>query len=167
MVCSGNEAVISQIIFEYSGNWEDYEDDFGSGSIVVRPPSDGKGSYELSFESNGDGTCKLVDVAYSGYLFGDTVSIAIPETSPQGDTVIAIGAGAFDSSGVFGALRIPNSIIRIEQSAFADCHIDMVIYLGSINEWKSIVIEPDNDRLTNANVIFLDDMFPNLPWIPY
>ena len=170
LVCSGNEAVISQIIFEYTGNWEDYEDDTGnsgSRSIVIRPPSGGEGSYEFSFESNGDGTCKLVDVEHAGYLFGDIVSATIPQTSPQGDTVTAIGTGAFDGFGVSWVLRIPNSIVRIEQSAFSSCHIDMIIYLGSENEWQSIIIEPDNDRLTNANIQFGSNLFPNLPWIPY
>ena len=82
----------------------------------------------LIFKSNGDGTCYLQSIG--GCM--DEV-IVIPEVSPDGDTVTAIGTNAFvlpDSQGG-GSIRyntyvkrveLPGTITEIKASAFENCH---------------------------------------------
>lgn len=72
---------------------------------------------ELTFVSNGDGTCYLAHV--QGYYGKNAV---IPEVSPKGDKVVAIGNEAFAGSGIIG-VTIPEGVAHIGSRAFAACEM--------------------------------------------
>ena len=61
--------------------------DESDGSINVGDP------YELVFKSNGDGTCKLIQIKYNT-KYQKKFAVEIPEKSPDGDTVVDV---AFES----------------------------------------------------------------------
>ena len=75
-----------------------------------------KESRGLLFRSNGDGTCEL----YGMGTCTDTALI-IPETSPEGDTVTFISAGAFRGNAALTEVQIPDCVEKIGLGAFADC----------------------------------------------
>ena len=66
---------------------------------------------ELKYASNGDGTCTVS----KGRCTRDR--IVIPETSPSGDTVIAIADNAFDDL-TYALIDIPATVSTISTSAF-------------------------------------------------
>ena len=70
---------------------------------------------EYKFQSNGDGTCALVDGgAYN-------VHAVIPSVSPDGDVVTAIH-GAFKGSRCLRSVIIPDTVTTIGSEAFANCN---------------------------------------------
>ena len=62
----------------------------------------------LRYRSNGDGTCTLVN---SGIFEGS--ELIIPETSPEGDRVVAIAYSAFSGERDIVRLVIPDSVTYI------------------------------------------------------
>ena len=70
----------------------------------------------LAFTSNGDGTCYVSGIG----TYKKTNLIAIPATSPEGDTVTGIGEDAFENH-LFSAVIIPDTVTSIGDSAFCDC----------------------------------------------
>ena len=77
-------------------------------SDVATPVSQG-----LVFTSNGDGTCSV-----SGIGTCTDVEILIPESSPVGETVTGIAAGAFDGCAMISSVRIPATVADIDAGAF-------------------------------------------------
>ena len=75
-----------------------------------------KASEGLLYESNGDGTCTLVDIGECT----DTV-LRVPETAPGGERVTAVSAYAFAGNTTLTALYLPRSVQMVEESAFAGC----------------------------------------------
>lgn len=71
----------------------------------------------LAFESNGNGTCTL-----TGMGSCTDTSLFIPETSPEGDTVVAIGAAAFKGKGLTSVIA-PATITTAGNDAFGECPI--------------------------------------------
>ena len=82
-------------------------------------------SQGLVFESNGDGTCKLIGLGEcpDSYLF-------IPPVSPDGDAVTAIGEMAFHYCDQLRSVTIPGSVNIIESYAFSSCENIEQVYLG-------------------------------------
>ena len=74
-------------------------------------------SQGLVFESNGDGTCKLIGLGEcpDSYLF-------IPPVSPDGDAVTSIGYDSFYGCDQLVGLNIPGSVTIIEEGAFSHCY---------------------------------------------
>lgn len=85
-------------------------------SIQVSTDPTTLASSGLSFESKGDGTCRLVGMGSCT----DTCLI-IPDKSPEGDAVTAIGAGAFAGNTLINAVQIPAGVVEIGDGAFAGC----------------------------------------------
>ena len=75
---------------------------------VDQPVSSG-----LAFTSNGGGTCTL-----TGMGSCTDVSLIIPETSPAGETVTAIAAGAFKNRTDIKSIYIPATVTSIGDEAF-------------------------------------------------
>ena len=67
-----------------------------------------------------------------------------------------IGNFAFMCSSALEEVTIPNSVKNIETSAFSgpSSSITSVYYSGTEESWSEINIGPDNDNLTNANIIY-------------
>ncbi|MBQ9079691.1 MAG: leucine-rich repeat protein [Clostridia bacterium] len=70
----------------------------------------------LSFESNGDGTCRLTGIGSCT----DTCLI-IPDMSDSGDKVVSIAADAFAGNTNISAVQIPAGVTDIGNGAFAAC----------------------------------------------
>ncbi len=70
----------------------------------------------LRFESKGDGTCVV-----AGVNDKQVQEIEIPETSPDGDTVTQIAAGAFRGCAALERIHIPATVKRIGDGAFSGC----------------------------------------------
>ena len=65
----------------------------------------------------------------------------------------AIPENAFRECSGLTSIFIPNSIILIGVSAFCDCNnLTNVYYSGTDTEWADILIQENNEILTNANV---------------
>ena len=75
-----------------------------------------KYSEGLEFTSNGDGTCSVTGL---GSFVGNAVTV--PEKSPKGDTVTAIGDSAFLGCSTLGTVSLPESLENIGIGAF-DTH---------------------------------------------
>lgn len=92
---------------------DEVEHDFVNGVCSVcgmLQPSDG-----LDYETNGDGTCALDDVGTC-----DEDLIIVPSIAPSGDVITSIGSSAF-SGGSFSNIKLPETIVSIEENAFASC----------------------------------------------
>lgn len=73
----------------------------------------------LAFTSNGNGTCYV-----SGIGTCKDTDIVIPPTSPEGDTVTAIGKvgySAFKNCTNITSVDIPNGVTRISNNVFYGC----------------------------------------------
>ena len=77
----------------------------------VPTPSEG-----LEFASQGDGTCYVTGMG----TCTDT-DLWIPETSPEGDTVLRVDAGAFQGNTSLTTVIIPSGLKRIHDDAFREC----------------------------------------------
>ena len=67
-----------------------------------------------------------------------------------------IGKFAFMCSSALEEVTIPNSVKKIDTSAFSgpSSSITSVYYSGTAESWSEINIGSDNDNLTNANIIY-------------
>lgn len=73
-----------------------------------------EGSEGFTYRSNEDGTCVL-----TGAGTNKDKDIVIPEKSPDGDVVVAIGNGAFYKNLNVETVTIPGTVKTIESGAFA------------------------------------------------
>ena len=71
----------------------------------------------LKFESNNNGTCTV-----TGLKDNTVTDLVIPEKSPAGDTVVAIGSEAFKECESIVYLELPDSITNIKYDAFYYCN---------------------------------------------
>ncbi|MBQ8140107.1 MAG: leucine-rich repeat protein [Clostridia bacterium] len=71
---------------------------------------------QMSFESNGDGTCTLVSV--NGISLTDVI---VPAESPDGEAVSAISDKAFENCASVKTISIPATVKSIASGAFAKC----------------------------------------------
>ncbi len=85
-----------------------------SNVVVVVPPED-EYSIGLEYKSNGDGTCTVVGMGSCT----DKIVI-VPDKSPDGLLVMAIGKKAFMGENM-NEVKLPASIISIGEAAFARC----------------------------------------------
>lgn len=104
-----------------------------------------KYSSGLEFDSNGDGTCYIVDMGDCS----DT-ELVIPPTSPDGDKVIGIDSSAFAGEALT-SVSFPNTIEEIGRRAFNGCtSLTDVYYDGTEEEWNNVSISTGNDPIENA-----------------
>ena len=83
---------------------------------------------ELSFHSNGDGTCSVTGIG----TYSDT-EVKIPAKSPLGDEVIEISDGAFKNCSKIVTVTVPATVNSIGDSVFLGCSSLMAIYVSSSN----------------------------------
>ena len=76
----------------------------------------------FEFESNGDGTCTLVNLGKC-----DDEDIVIPEKSPTGDLITKIAEDAFYSADGINSISFCNVTIEIEEKAFQFCEVEKLI----------------------------------------
>ncbi|MBR7122960.1 MAG: leucine-rich repeat protein [Oscillospiraceae bacterium] len=70
----------------------------------------------LKFLSNNDGTCRV-----TGTTDKTVTTLIIPEKSPAGDTVVAIGGEAFKNCDALEAVVLPDTVVKIFYDAFYSC----------------------------------------------
>jgi len=75
-----------------------------------------KVSMNLEFTSNGDGTCYVSGIGECKDYY-----IVIPDMSPTGDRVVAIGESAFAGCSIFRTITISYGTITIADNAFYSC----------------------------------------------
>ena len=96
----------------------------------------------LLFESNGDGTCRVIGVSDNTMQ-----EIEIPEISPDGDSVTAIAKGAFRGCAAVEKIYIPASVKTVGEGAFSGCV-----------SLSAFVVDYSNTKLsTNGGVLFSKD----------
>ena len=101
----------------------------------------------LSFVSNGNGTCYV-----SGIGTCKDKDIVIPEISPAGDRVTAIGLYAFSRCDSLTSVVIPSGVTLINQSAFYSCYsLTSIVIPDSVTSIGSWVFL-DCDSLTSITV---------------
>ena len=99
----------------------------------------------LKFISNGDGTCYVDGIG----TYTDT-DLIIPETSPDGDNVTAIGAWAFNWKDSLTSAVIPDSVTCIDVAAFRCCSSLSYVKIGNgVTSINDQVFE----NCTNLNTI--------------
>lgn len=65
-----------------------------------------------------------------------------------------IGKGAFQDS-YLTAISLPNTLTSIGDGAFDGISgLEKVVYRGTEEQWAAVTIGPDNEPLTNANIVF-------------
>ena len=74
------------------------------------------GTILIEYVSNGDGTCTITSCNKS--LSGNVV---LPDKSPDGDIITAIGKSAFSNCTKLTGITIPENVIRIDDGAFNGC----------------------------------------------
>ena len=93
----------------------------------------------------GNGVTIIGDSAFSNCTRLTSVSI--------GNGVTSIGIGAFYECTSLKSVTIGNGVTTISASAFYGCSkLTNIYYIGSEEEWDKILIDPYNDRLTNATI---------------
>lgn len=80
---------------------------------------------DLSYRSNGDGTCYV-----STGVYCQDKDIIIPPVSPDGETVTGIGQSAFNGNSFVRSIRIPDTVTSIGSLAFYNCISLTHIHLG-------------------------------------
>lgn len=70
----------------------------------------------LEYTTHYDGTCTLSGIG----TFEGTV-LRVPEKSPEGDTVVAVGVAAFQNCADLTTVSLPYSVTEIGAYAFAGC----------------------------------------------
>ena len=93
---------------------------------------------DFIYEENGDGTSSVVGMA---------TTITIPDTSPNGETIIRIGSFICQNLENI-IIEIPSTIQIIENYAFYSCSIKEIRYSGTVEEWYNII---KTDGWWNAN----------------
>lgn len=103
------QSVISALGHSYIG---------GVCEVCSEPQTKSEG---LQYSSYGDGNCCVVTIGTCGDEY-----IIIPETSPEGDTVISIGKDAFRNTSING-ISLPYTLSEIGEAAFWGCNIKEMI----------------------------------------
>ena len=101
-----------------------------------------QGESILLFESNGDGTCRVVGVSDKS-----AQDIEIPDVSSEGDTVTSIAGGAFRGCAALEKIYIPASVKTIGNGAFSGC-----------SSLSAFIVDYSNTKLTaSGGVLFSKD----------
>ncbi len=103
----------------------------------------------LEFDTNGDGTCYLVDIGTCTDL-----DVKIPPSSPDGDVVIGIEGSTFADTDII-SVSIPSTVVEIGRKAFNNCAaLTDVYYGGSESDWALVEIATGNTALESATIHF-------------
>ncbi len=103
----------------------------------------------LEFDTNGDGTCYLVDIGTCTDL-----DVKIPPSSPDGDVVIGIEGSTFADTDII-SVSIPSTVVEIGRKAFNNCTaLTDVYYGGSESDWALVEIATGNTALESATLHF-------------
>ena len=101
-------------------------------SVQVMLPVSSQG---LSFRSLGDGSCELIGLGSC-----TDSEIVIPEESPDGDLVVAIGDSAFIGVRGITGVKLPQNVTRIGNYAFF--HMEMPDETGELHRLPGQMTAP-------------------------
>ena len=136
----------------------------GEPSDTTGPSENLSSSSSLEFTSNGDGTCSVTGL---GSFVGNAVTV--PEKSPKGDTVTAIGDSAFLGCSTLGTVSLPASLEKIGAYAFYGSSIESIIIPPSVKligecafsnctKLTSISVDRENEEYSSLDgVLFTKD----------
>ena len=95
----------------------------------------------------GDNVTSIGNSAFSGCT--NLANIEIP------DGITSIGDYTFYFCRSLKSITIPDSVASIGDKAFYNCtSLETVYYAGSAEDWAKISIGSNNEKLTNANIIY-------------
>lgn len=107
----------------------------------------------LEYDSNGDGTCYVIDMGTCTDL-----DLVIPSVSPAGDTVIGIDSSAFAGEPI-QTVVLPSTLQEIGRRAFNGCtSLTDVYFEGTSEQWKNVDISTGNTSLEDAKIHFKEDV---------
>lgn len=108
----------------------------------------------LQFTSNGDGTCTVT--GFSNYA--DNIDLVIPDRSPDGDKVTAIGESAFAWRNGIKSITLPEGLASIGSVAFSECTGLTAVHISSISAWCGINFSSvTSNPLTYAHNLYLNN----------
>lgn len=95
------------------------------------PSPEPEGEPSLTYVSNGKGACYVSGLG----TYADAI-VRIPEVSPDGDTVVGIGAGVFSDGGdlTVTEVYIPKTVVNIASTAFEACTTITAIHVDGEND---------------------------------
>lgn len=142
---SGVAAVIIIYVVPTLGDWNSGASDQAPLDTTVQNVVASDMQMDLEFVSNGDGTCYVAgcswyggtDVEPSPYYSNEAHHLVIPRTSPDGESVVAIGAYAFQDNHDIYTVELPESVTALGERAFYNCtglqliNLDCVQVIGA------------------------------------
>lgn len=143
------------------------ENNFSDVQILSTPLQENTNFY---YELIGIGNCSDKNITIPESLDGKSVriigskafmncdeikSVVIP------DSVASIGDSAFLDCNALTYIVIPEKLTLISEKAFWGCNDLCVYYMGTAEEWETIIIKSFNDTLINSKRFYYSEEKPN------
>lgn len=117
----------AMFLFDFGASNKGPESDNSGGTLAGN--ADGVVAFEPQYQSNGDGTCRII-----GYYNEAPEQLVISEFAPNGDRVTSIGDEAFYGCNTVREVILPASVQYIGVSAFRECgQLSSVSMPGVVN----------------------------------
>ena len=115
----------------------------------------------LRYSSNGDGSCTLTGIGDCKDTY-----ITVPQKSPDGDTVVAVGMSVFLGNRAVKGIDLPDSLKTIGEYAFYDSSIEEIcipsgvedIGEGAFASCRSLTSIPDSIFVMKPEIVFKVEM---------
>ena len=126
---SGVAAVIIIYVVPTLGDWNSGASDQAPLDTTVQNVVASDMQMDLEFVSNGDGTCYVAGCSWYGgsnvepspYYNNEAHHLIIPRTSPDGESVVAIGANVFSDNYDIYTVELPENLTTVGARAFYNC----------------------------------------------
>ena len=126
----GDESIVADNDYIYT-----YVNELGGYQVLVIDIT--KTSYDvIKTGINGVDTIKLADGMFSVGAIPNTNMIIAPKMP---DTILYIGASAFEGCSALTSINIPNSVTTIGDNAFHCTALESVTFKGTVEQWNAVV----------------------------
>lgn len=115
----------AMFLFDFGASNKGPESDNGGGTQIGIPGE--VATFELQYQSNGDGTCSV-----TGYDNQAPTHLEIPSVAPNGDRVTAIADNAFFGCYEVQEVFLPESVEYIGLNAFEQCNNLQIVSMPGV-----------------------------------